>query len=126
MNTRSRKFVKRLSSCAEPGHNTTTGESRTSIYSIPSLRPYQLSHRDPHIFIYIRTLCMRAAKALARLCECAGSSEPSLFASTISTRYQDIVLVYIISNHCTFIESNVIPLQSCDYLHSKGLFYSIL
>ena len=36
-------------------------------------------------FVYFHTLCVRTAKALARLCGCAVSPEPSLFAYTIST-----------------------------------------
>ena len=36
-------------------------------------------------FVYFHTLCMRSAKALARLRECAGSPEPSLVAYVIST-----------------------------------------
>ena len=36
-------------------------------------------------FIYYHTLCMRAAKALARLCKYTGSSEPSLFDNAICT-----------------------------------------
>ena len=35
-------------------------------------------------FIYIHTLCLRAAKALARLRKCAGSSEHSLPTDAIS------------------------------------------
>ena len=37
--------------------------------------------------IYILYLCMRAAKALATLCICAGSLEPSLLDNTISTKF---------------------------------------
>ena len=39
-------------------------------------------------FVYIRFayMCVRAAKALARLRSSAGSSEPSLLANTISTQ----------------------------------------
>ena len=36
-------------------------------------------------FIYFHNLCVRTAKALARLCICAGSPEPSLVAYMIST-----------------------------------------
>ena len=36
-------------------------------------------------FVYFNTLSVRTAKALARLCGCAGSSEPSLVAYVIST-----------------------------------------
>ena len=36
-------------------------------------------------FVYFHTLCVRTAKALARLRECAGSPEPSLVAFVIST-----------------------------------------
>ena len=36
-------------------------------------------------FVYFYTLCVRIAKALARLCRCAVSPEPSLFAYAIST-----------------------------------------
>ena len=36
--------------------------------------------------VYIRTLCMRAANALARLCLCAGSSEHWLLADAINTK----------------------------------------
>ena len=36
-------------------------------------------------FIYFHTLCVRTAKALARLRRCAGSPEPSLVAYVIST-----------------------------------------
>ena len=36
-------------------------------------------------FICFNTLCMQEAKALARLCVCAGSSEPSLLAEAISS-----------------------------------------
>ena len=38
-----------------------------------------------HTFIYIRTLCMRAAKALASQRKCVDSHEPSLFTDAIST-----------------------------------------
>ena len=34
-------------------------------------------------FVYFHTSCVRTAKALARLCGCAGSPEPSLVASVI-------------------------------------------
>ena len=49
----------------------------------------------------ILTLCMRAAKALARLRICAGSSEPSLLASSagvISNKSR--VLVLLLNLHC--------------------------
>ena len=36
-------------------------------------------------FIYFHTSCVRTAKALVRLCRCAGSPEPSLVAYVIST-----------------------------------------
>ena len=36
-------------------------------------------------FVYFHTSCVRTAKALARLCWCAGSPEPSLVAYVIST-----------------------------------------
>ena len=36
-------------------------------------------------FVYVHTLCVRTAKALARLCGCAVSPEPSLIAYAIST-----------------------------------------
>ena len=36
-------------------------------------------------FVYFHTLCVRSAKALARLRGCTGSPEPSLFAYVIST-----------------------------------------
>ena len=36
-------------------------------------------------FVYFHTLCVRTMKPLARLCGCAGSSEPSLVAYVIST-----------------------------------------
>ena len=36
-------------------------------------------------FVYFHTSCVRTAKALARLCGCAGSPEPSLVAYVIST-----------------------------------------
>ena len=36
-------------------------------------------------FVYFHTLCVRTAKALARLCGCAGSHEPSLVAYVVST-----------------------------------------
>ena len=36
-------------------------------------------------FLYFHTSCARTAKALARLCGCAGSPEPSLVAYVIST-----------------------------------------
>ena len=36
-------------------------------------------------FVYFHTLCVRTAKALVRLPECAGSPEPSLVAYVIST-----------------------------------------
>ena len=36
-------------------------------------------------FVYFHTLCVRTAKALARLCGCAGSPEPSLVAYVISS-----------------------------------------
>ena len=36
-------------------------------------------------FVYFHTSCVRTAKALARLRECAGSPEPSLVAYVIST-----------------------------------------
>ena len=36
-------------------------------------------------FVYFHTPCVRTAKALARLCECAGWLEPSLVAYVIST-----------------------------------------
>ena len=36
-------------------------------------------------FVYFHTLCVRTAKALVRLCRCAGSPEPSLVAYVIST-----------------------------------------
>ena len=36
-------------------------------------------------FVYFHALCVRTAKALARLRECAGSPEPSLVAYVIST-----------------------------------------
>ena len=36
-------------------------------------------------FAYFHTSCVRSAMALARLCECAGSPEPSLVAYVIST-----------------------------------------
>ena len=38
-------------------------------------------------FIYVPTLYVRAAKALTRLRICAGSSEPSLLANAISTKF---------------------------------------
>ena len=38
------------------------------------------------IFIYIHTLCLRAVKALASLCMCAASSEPSLLSHTIRSK----------------------------------------
>ena len=37
------------------------------------------------LFVYCHTLCVRTAKALVRLCICAGSPEPSLVAYVIST-----------------------------------------
>ena len=36
-------------------------------------------------FVYFHTSCVRTAKALARLCGCPGSPEPSLVAYVIST-----------------------------------------
>ena len=36
-------------------------------------------------FVYFHTSCVRTAKALARLCRCTGSPEPSLVAYGIST-----------------------------------------
>ena len=36
-------------------------------------------------FTSISSLCIRTVHALTRLCECAGSSEPSLFAYAIFT-----------------------------------------
>ena len=36
-------------------------------------------------FVYIHTSCVRTAKALVRLCRCAGSPEPSLVTCVIST-----------------------------------------
>ena len=36
-------------------------------------------------FIYVPPLCVRAAKALVRLCGFTGLSEPSLLANAIST-----------------------------------------
>ena len=36
-------------------------------------------------FIYFHTSCVRTAKAVARLCRCAGSPVPSLVACVIST-----------------------------------------
>ena len=36
-------------------------------------------------FVYFYTSCVRTAKALARLCGCAGSPEPSLVVYVIST-----------------------------------------
>ena len=36
-------------------------------------------------FVYFHTSCVRTAKAVARVCRCAGSSEPSLVAYVIST-----------------------------------------
>ena len=36
-------------------------------------------------FIYFHTSCVRTAKALARLCRCAGSLEPSIVACVISS-----------------------------------------
>ena len=37
------------------------------------------------LFVYFHTSCARTVKALARLCGCAGSPEPSLVAYAIST-----------------------------------------
>ena len=36
-------------------------------------------------FVYFHTLCVRTAKAMARLCACTGSPEPSLVTYVIST-----------------------------------------
>ena len=52
-------------------------------------------------FVYFHSLCVRTAKALARLRACAGSPEPSLVAYAISTKiswagsiYDFTVLIY--------------------------------
>ena len=59
-------------------------------------------------FVYFHTPCVRTTKALARLCGCAGSSEPSLVVYVLNT-----IISWAGSNHqlvqVCFI--NFIPMQ---------------
>ena len=43
-------------------------------------------------FIYIHTLCMRAAIALVSLCICSDSPEPSMLDNTISNKISRAIL----------------------------------
>ena len=60
-------------------------------------------------FVYFHTSCVWTAKALARLCGCAGSSEPSLVAYVISI---------IISWAGLFISFHYVTRIVCDLLFS--------
>ena len=61
-------------------------------------------------FVFFRTSCVRTAKALARLCGCAGSPEPSLVAYVIST-----IISWAGSNGKYFAED----FQNTDHLRKK-------
>ena len=60
-------------------------------------------------FIYFHTLCVRTAKALARLRECAGSPEPSLVAYAIHT----IISGSKFKQFCMYL--NIIRIRNLQY-----------
>ena len=69
-------------------------------------------------FIYVPTLCMRAAKALARWRTYAGSPESSVLAYAISTQiiFQSWVILYMLFANffsCCLVSLKPIWLMSC-------------
>ena len=83
--------------CVETQEKTTTLEPAHEIMALFVFRKLILQTRTcSHpvgldvwllvgAFVYFHASCVRTAKALARLCGCAGSPEPSLVAYVIST-----------------------------------------
>ena len=65
------------------------------------------------VFIYIRTLCMRAAKALVnlRMCACADSPEPSVL--------DDVIRAKIMSRHLLLVLLGSASKSSQQKLHKS-------
>ena len=71
-------------------------------------------------FVYFHTLCVRTAKALARLCGCAGSPESSLVAYVISTKISWAGSLLVSSFSKTFISAGTQQhLQKREPAHDK-------
>ena len=77
--------------------------------------------------VYFHTLCVRTAKALARLRWCAGSPEPSLVAFVISTttHFCSIFIQLVVWGHTHIAFSRI--LQFCNWVcFANSVLFSIV